>query len=184
LRPSQGDEIVSIAGVRIVNRRILSGESFTRLVNPKRPIPKLATHIHGITNTQVQDSSPIQVVLPQFKAFTGNAVLVAHNAAFDMKFIQLKETEAGIEFDNPVLDVLLLSVYIHDHSKDHTLDTIAERLGVELSDRHSALGDALITAQIFLGLMDLLEEAGIRTLGQALETSEKMVEVRKQQEVF
>jgi DNA polymerase-3 subunit epsilon len=184
LRPSEGDEIIAIGAVRIVNRRIIAGETFQRLINPRRPIPKASIRFHGITDADVREKPPVQVVLPQFREFVGDAVLVAHNAAFDMKFLQLKEQSAGVRFNNPVLDVLLLSVFLHEHVSDHSLDGIASRLGIEVTGRHTALGDSLVTAEIFLQLLSLLEGAGVDTLEQAIDASNSMVKIRKQQAQF
>jgi len=184
LRPSEGDEIVSIAGVRIVNGEIRAGEPFTRLVNPGRAIPKASIKFHGITDDMVRQEAGVKEVLPAFRDFIGEAVLVAHNAAFDMKFLKLKETQTGAVFDHLVLDSLLLSVFLESESRNHNLDAIAERLGIEVEGRHTALGDSLVTAGVFLRMLDMLETRGIRTLGQAIEASNRISHIRELQKQF
>lgn len=184
LKPSAGDEIIALAGVRILNGRILTGESFARMLNPGRKIPKSSIKFHGITDEMVKDKPPAQTILPQFNDFSKDSVLVAHNAAFDMKFLQLKEDECGLKFDHPVLDTLLLSVFLHDHTNEHSLDDIAKRFGIEIEGRHTAIGDALVTAGIFLRMIPMLKARGITTLSQAITASEQIVEVRAQQAEF
>ena len=115
----------------------------------------------------------IAEVLPAFHAFAGDTVLVGHNVAFDMRFFALKEASTGMQFDQPVLDTLLLASLAHPHESSHGLEAIAARLGVTVAGRHTALGDARTTAEIFLHLIPLLRQRGIATLGQAREASQK-----------
>jgi DNA polymerase-3 subunit epsilon len=184
LEPSRGDQIVQIAGVRVLNGRLLDDDRFDELVNPCMPIPKLSTRIHGISDEMVAGKDSAVHVLRRFHAFIGDAVLVAHNAAFDMKFLKLKEQALGVKFDFPVLDTLLLSVVLQPSHETHTLDAIANRFGIENHDRHSALGDSVTTAEVLVAMIDVLEARGITTLGQALEASDGVQEIKRLQERF
>jgi DNA polymerase-3 subunit epsilon len=178
LRPSHGDEMISIGAVRIVNGRLLTGETFSRLINPRRPIPAESIQFHGITDAMVQDAPPIEVVMPQFKAFAADSPLVAHNAAFDLKFLRLKEDQCGIRFDNIPVDTLLVSAFLFPEFEDHSLDTLADRLGVNISGRHTALGDAMTTAAVFVKLLDLLEARDITTLSALMDASSMVLAIR------
>jgi DNA polymerase-3 subunit epsilon len=173
LNPSAGDEVIQIGATRLVNGKLLKGECFDQLVDPRRPIAEASVPIHGITPEMVAGQPTIDDVLPAFHAFVQDTVLVAHNAAFDMRFLQMKEEASGVRFEQPVLDTLLLSALMHPNQESHRLEAIAERFGVTLIGRHTALGDAMVTAEIFLKMIPLLAERGIHTLGQAREASQQ-----------
>ncbi|WP_332738463.1 3'-5' exonuclease [Hydrogenophaga sp.] len=173
LEPSMGDEIIQIGAARIVNGKLLRQECFEQLVDPQRAIPPASIPIHGIQPSMVLGQPKIGEVLPAFHAFAQDTVLVAHNAAFDMRFLQLKEQSTGVVFEQPVLDTLLLSAVIHPNQDSHRLEAIAERFDVPVIGRHTAMGDAMVTAEIFLKLLPLLAEQGIHTLGQAREAAQR-----------
>ena len=173
LEPSAGDEIIQIGATRIVNGRLLRSESIDQLVDPRRPLRPEGIPIHGITEEMVAGQPAIDKALPLFHAFCEDTVLVAHNAAFDMRFLQLKEEATGIRFQQPVLDTLLLSAVIHPNQESHKLEAICERLGINVIGRHTALGDAIVTGEVFLRMIPLLEEMGIRTLREAREAAER-----------
>ncbi|MBL8485416.1 MAG: 3'-5' exonuclease, partial [Rhodocyclaceae bacterium] len=173
LRPSEGDEIIQIGAVRIVNGRVLRQESFEQLVDPRRGLTHESIQIHGITPDMLKDQPTIDRVLPEFHTFCEDTVIVAHNAAFDMRFLQMKEASTGVRFDHPVLDTLLLSAVIHPNQEEHKLEAIAERMGVNIVGRHNAMGDAIVTAEVFQRMIPLLAAAGIHTLGEARAASEK-----------
>jgi len=174
LDPSAGDEIVSIGAVRIVNNRLLRYEIYEQLVDPRRPIAAMSEAVHGISNEMLRGQPTIDEVLPQFYEYCDETVLVGHNAAFDLRFLQMKEAQTGIRFTQPVLDTLLLSEVLHPKQESHALEAIAERLGVSVVARHTALGDALVTGEVFLRMIPLLAAHGIHTLGDARTAAEKI----------
>ncbi len=173
LEPSNGDEIIQIGAVRVVNQRLLRQEIFDQLVDPRIRLKPAGIPIHGITEAMVQGQPTLDVVLPAFHEFCHETVLVAHNAAFDMRFFQLKEDSLGVRFTQPVLDTLLLSAVIHPNQENHRLESIAERLGINVIGRHTALGDAYVTGEVFLKMIPLLADMGIVTLRQALDAAQQ-----------
>ncbi|EKE45416.1 DNA polymerase III epsilon subunit family exonuclease [Oceaniovalibus guishaninsula JLT2003] len=164
------DEIVQIGAVRVLNGTVVPGERFDMLVNPGRPIPPLSARVHGITDDMVRDAADVETALRRFHDFARDAVLVAHNAPFDLAFLRRREEGLGLAFDNPVLDTVLLSAALFGQAETHTLDAIAERLNVRIdgSARHTALGDAIATATVLLRLIPMLEAQNIRTFGDAV----------------
>ncbi|WP_411958060.1 exonuclease domain-containing protein [Paracoccus homiensis] len=161
LSPTE-DRIVQIAGVRIARGR-LTGESFETLVNPGRPIPPRATQIHHIDDRMVADAPDLTAALTAFHHFAEDAILIAHNAPFDMGLLRAAAAETGAHFDNRVLDTVLLSAMVWGGSVPHTLDALGERLDIQIppEDRHTAMGDTLATAKAFLRLIPALSAKGI-----------------------
>lgn len=164
----RGDTVISIGACRVVNTRLLASEVFDVRVDPGKPIPPASTAIHGLTDADVAGAPPLPVVLPRFRDYVGDAVILAHNAAFDL--LALQPPGAGVTLDMPVLDTLLISRALDASLDGHDLDSLAERYGLSFppGTRHTALGDARVTAELWLALLPRLEARGIETLEQAL----------------
>jgi DNA polymerase-3 subunit epsilon len=171
LDPAGGDRIVSLGAVRVVNGRVLRQETFERLVDPGRRVPAASTAIHGLTDAMLAGAPRIEDVLPDLVRFAEDTVLVGHDIGFDLRFLDAAARSAGVDLAHPVLDTLLLDTTLFPAQTDHTLEAIAGRLGVSVVGRHTALGDALVTAEVLVGLLRPLREAGIRTLDDALAAS-------------
>lgn len=166
----QRDAVVQIGAVRVVNGRRVEGEVFDTLVNPGRPIPPGATRVHHVDDAMVADAPDITAAGRAFHRFASGAVLVAHNAPFDLAFLRRGASDMGVAWDHPVLDTVLLSAIVFGGSETHTLDALCARLGIAIppEHRHTAMGDALATAEALVRLLPVLEARGIATFGQAL----------------
>ena len=173
LSPSDGDEIIAIGAVRIVNGRLLRQECFDRLIRPRRGVRR-ERPLHGITSEMLAGQATIEQVLPMFERFAEDTVLVAHNAAFGMRFLQLAQAQTGVAFAQPVLDTLVLSALAQPgQPQAERLESLAARLGVVSLARQTALGDAIVTGEVYLKLIPLLAQRGIHTLRQAREASQQ-----------
>lgn len=157
------DAIIALGAVHLLGKKVLHQEVFEALVDPGRPIPEASTQVHGLTWEMLKGKPRLEEVLPAFRAFLEDTVLLAHNGAFDMAFLR----RVGVD-QPPLVDTLLLAHLLFPDLKDHRLETLAGRFGVPVLGRHTALGDALMTAEVFARMLPLLRERGHRTLGEVL----------------
>lgn len=176
---ADNDAIVQIGAVRISGGEIVQDGSFSRLVNPGRPIPAAATRFHGITDETVADAPGVTAVMAEFLEFAGGAVFVGHNIAVDLSLINRSD-----RVDNPVLDTMLLSIGAFQARDDHTLDALAEHFNEPIQDRHTALADANLTARVFLRLLPELDRIGARQFGDAQDlcahSAERIEDMKRQ----
>ncbi|MCM1261571.1 MAG: PolC-type DNA polymerase III [Butyrivibrio sp.] len=156
------NRIIEIGAVKVIGGEIT--ERFSSFVNPDVPIPFEIEKLTGINDDMVIGAPQIDVVLPQFMEFCGSAVMVAHNANFDMGFIMENCDRLEIAHDFTYVDTVgIARVLLPDQAK-HTLDAVAKTLGVSLENHHRAVDDAEATAQIFVKFIKILEDRGDDTL--------------------
>lgn len=168
-----GDAIVSIAVVPIAGREINLADAFDCLVNPGRPIPAQVTAIHGIDDAMVTGVAGFAAIVDRVLAALAGPVTVGHHIGFDFALLRRETELAGRQWrDQPALDTMLLAAVLWPGLHDLSLDSLARRLGVETAGRHTARGDAVITAEVFLRLRPILRARGIVTLGAALAAQE------------
>ena len=144
-------------------------DKFSTFVNPKRPIPFRITELTGITDEMVIDSPDIETILPQFIEFIGDAVLVAHNASFDVGFIEQNCKRQKIEADFTYVDTVALARVLLPALNRFKLDTVAKALNISLENHHRAVDDAGCTAEIFVKFVQMLKERELTTLAKVNE---------------
>ena len=154
IMPGDGHRIVEIGAVEMINR-VVTGQSFHTYIDPCRPMPKDAQAVHGLSTAFLTGQPVFEMVVDGFLAFIGDAPLVAHNAAFDMEFInyELKRANLPLIPHSRAIDTLEISRKINPGAK-HTLDALCNRYGIDLSGRtkHGALVDAELLARVYVEL--------------------------------
>ena len=164
---NKNDKITEIGAVKVKNFEIV--DRFNELINPEKDISYKVQELTGITNDLIKDKPTIEEILPRFMEFVGDSVLVAHNAEFDIGFINQKCKEMNIEFKNKSVDTLMLARILLPHLKRFKLNNLTKELGVPLHNHHRAVDDAAATAQIFIKFLDMLEKKGAKKLSDVNE---------------
>jgi DNA polymerase III epsilon subunit family exonuclease len=157
--------ITEIGAYRVQGGRITA--EFQTLVNPEMRIPPFISLLTGITDEMVKDAPKFADVVCDFLDFIGDAVLVAHNAPFDMRFLNYEIGRIFEEYrvGNSYLCTVQLSRKLISNIDNHKLKTLAEYYAVSLVNHHRAPADAYATAQIFVNLLDALDGGGFRDFG-------------------
>ncbi len=157
------DTIIELAAVRVRDGEII--DRFERFANPHHPLSSITTDLTGITDDMVKDAPEVSEVMVDFIEFIGDAVLIAHNASFDMGFFYASCKRAKIETAAyPVIDTLELSRFLYPELRNHRLNTLAKKFDIELTQHHRAIYDTEATAYLFLRLLADAQEKGIEWL--------------------
>ena len=156
------NQIIEIGAVKVVNGSI--AQRFSTFVNPKVPIPFEIEQLTSINDDMVLDAPVIDEILPKFMEFCQDAVMVAHNADFDMSFIKHNCSTQGLECEKTVLDTVALSRVLLPSLNRFKLDTVAKALNISLAHHHRAVDDAACTAEIFVKLVEMLRDRGVETM--------------------
>ncbi len=174
--------LLEIGAVRLHAGRIDERAVYRALIHPGGPIPDAATKIHGIDDARVKDAPIFSRAWPDFRQFAGAAVVIGHTVGFDLAILKNECERASIAFMRPrVLDTRLLAEVAEPNLASYTLESLSVWLGVEMAERHSALGDAITSARIFRALVPKLREGGIRTLAEAMTACHALTNVIDQQ---
>jgi len=169
--------MIQLGAVRIVKGEIDHSQSFQQLINPGVSISEKNQAIHGISNADVSTAKTFPEVYSTFNQWQNNSVMIGYASGFDLAMLKREQQLAGLDWSAPrCLDVRYLVNIISPTLPDFSLDTIASWLKIEIQQRHSALGDATATAEIFIALLPMLRERGIRTLAEAERACRKFSE--------
>jgi DNA polymerase-3 subunit epsilon len=164
------DRVLSVGVVRVHGTRVYRGASFERLVNPAVEIPSRATAVHGLTNAMIAAAPDFRKIVPELKAMLADTAIIGHNVRFDLGMLAREMERAGEPWaPPPALDTAVLYMAVEPGAADLELGAVAERLGITVQGRHTALGDSLVTAEIYVRLVPRLHDRGVVTLGDALE---------------
>ena len=157
---SHKNEIIEIGAIKLKGTRII--DTFSSFVNPNKIIPKKISELTHITQDMVDNAPTIEDVLPKFLEFTKDAVMVAHNSAFDMGFIRREAKKyLGIDYKPAVIDTLQMARDLYPDLKGYNLDRLNKTFKLSLENHHRAIDDAQSTAKLFIMFLEKYIENGV-----------------------
>ena len=173
LHVEKGDQIISVASLKVSDLKIDEQNYLDELVNPNMKIPESSTKIHNITDEQVLSKPSLLEISDKILKFLKKSVLVGHNINFDINF--LKENSKGSQLADRMkviksIDTIYLTASLFPDLKNYELSNLCEYFNIKTDDqiRHSALGDCIITARLFLHLISIAQTKGIKNIANLM----------------
>jgi len=180
-----GDEIIAIGAVTVEGGEVRREKFFHQLIYPYRLVPGKVVDLTGIGREMLVGCPTFFGVLPQFLEFLGNSVIVGHCIGFDLSFINTKlKQHCQVKIKNRTLDTSLLARALHPAWGDYSLDSLLACSGIEPVGRHTALGDALLTARLFVNLLAGLKERKVYTLQELDSFLKRSIRLAWEEPVF
>ncbi|MBW7452915.1 exonuclease domain-containing protein [Paenibacillus sepulcri] len=164
--PANGDEILSVGAVTLRGETILEERSFYTLVNPGRKVPRHITELTGITNEMAESAPDLMQVLHDFMEFVGKRMLIAHASGHDRQFLNAALWRTSkVNLTHRVLDTMMVAKWLEPRREGYGLDELLEDSGIRITQRHHALEDSIMTAQLWLVYLKRIFSRNVVTLG-------------------
>jgi DNA polymerase-3 subunit epsilon len=181
LEVRSGDKIISFAGVKVKSFKLLDA-IFDQLIDPERDVPSSSSKIHGIYQKDIVGKPKIREIEHDISNFISNCTIVGHNIQFDQDFVKtiIPYSELALKFKlNPILDTFSLAISLFPDLESHELSDLCKTFKIKPEIRHTALGDSIMTANLFVILAREAQERGAKSVYDLIKIMNKSIEISK-----
>ena len=181
LEVRSGDKIISFAGVKVKSFKLLDA-IFDQLIDPERDVPTSSSKIHGIYQKDIVGKPKIREIEHDISNFISNCTIVGHNIQFDQDFVEtiIPYSELALKFKlNPILDTFSLAISLFPDLESHELSDLCKTFKIKPEIRHTALGDSIMTANLFVILAREAQERGAKSVYDLIKIMNKSIEISK-----
>lgn len=181
LEVRSGDKIISFAGVKVKSFKLLDA-IFDQLIDPERDVPLSSSKIHGIYQKDIVGKPKIREIEHDISNFISNCTIVGHNIQFDQDFVEtiIPYSELALKFKlNPILDTFSLAISLFPDLESHELSDLCKTFKIKPEIRHTALGDSIMTANLFVILAREAQERGAKNVYDLIKIMNKSIEISK-----
>ena len=181
LEVRSGDKIISFAGVKVKSFKLLDA-IFDQLIDPERDVPSSSSKIHGIYQKDIVGKPKIREIEHDISNFISNCTIVGHNIQFDQDFVEtiIPYSELALKFKlNPILDTFSLAISLFPDLESHELSDLCKTFKIKPEIRHTALGDSIMTANLFVILAREAQERGAKSVYDLIKIMNKSIEISK-----